>query len=46
MPIFALVLLAGAAFGPRYGPFLANSTLWKNVAMSPQQPESWITAPA
>jgi hypothetical protein len=23
VPIFALVLLAGAAFGPRYGPFLA-----------------------
>jgi uncharacterized membrane protein YfcA len=22
-PLFALVLLAGAAFGPRYGPFLA-----------------------
>jgi Domain of unknown function (DUF4395) len=23
VPVFALVLLAGAAFGPRYGPFLA-----------------------
>ena len=23
VPLFALVLLAGAAFGPRYGPFLA-----------------------
>lgn len=23
VPIFALVLLAGAAFGPKYGPFLA-----------------------